>query len=210
MLDRPGSIQSIVLAGQVATPKSDLDDIAIRTMNTILGGSFTSRVNLNLREEKHWSYGARTLLYSTRGQGPFIAYAPVQTDKTKESMIEFDKELHAILGPRPITEEELVTAQKNQTLSLPGRWETIDAVGGSLGQIVSFGLPEDYFQTYPNKVRALTVEDLTKAAKRWCIRINWSGSSWGPRQNRGPHPRARLGRAPPARCRRQSAAVRLP
>jgi len=166
LLDRPGSIQSIVLAGQVATPKSDPDDIAIRTMNTILGGSFTSRVNLNLREDKHWSYGARSLLYSARGQGPFIAYAPVQTDKTKESMIEFDKELHAILGPRPITEEELVTAQKNQTLSLPGRWETIDAVGGSLGQIVSFGLPEDYFQTYPNKVRALTVEDLTKAAQK--------------------------------------------
>ena len=166
LLDRPGSIQSLVLAGQLATPKSDPDDIAIRTMNTILGGSFTSRLNLNLRENKHWTYGARTRLDATRGPAPFLAYAPVQTDKTKESMIEMDQELHAILGPRPITEEELVTAQKNLILSLPGHWETIEAVGGSLGQMVAFGLPEDYFQTFPGKVRALTVEELTKAAQK--------------------------------------------
>jgi len=81
-------------------------------------------------------------------------------------MIEMAKELQGVLGPRPITEEELVKAQKNQTLSLPGRWETIGAVGGSIGQIVAFGLPEDYFKTYPEKVRALTVDDLTKAAHK--------------------------------------------
>jgi zinc protease len=166
LLDRPGSIQSVVLAGQVGLTKSDPDDIAIRTMNTVLGGSFTSRLNMNLREGKHWAYGAGTILYSARGQGPLVAYAPVQTDKTKESMIEIDKELRGILGPRPTTGEELVTAQKNQTLSLPGRWETIGAVGGSIGQIVTFKLPEDYFKTYPDKVRALTVDDLTKAAQK--------------------------------------------
>jgi len=95
-----------------------------------------------------------------------VAYAPVQTDKTKESMIEMDKELRGILGPRPITGEELATAQKSQTLSLPGQWETIGAVGGSLDELVTFGLPENYFTTYPDKVRALTVNDLTKAAQK--------------------------------------------
>ncbi len=166
LIDRPGSLQSIIFAGHVAPPKSDPDEIAIETMNTILGGSFTSRVNMNLREEKHWSYGARTIIASARGQSPFIAYAPVQTDKTKESMIEMDKELRGILGKRPITEEELILAQKNETLKLPGSWETDSAVGSSIGEIVRFGLPEDYFSAYPDKVRALSLNDVTKAAEK--------------------------------------------
>ncbi len=166
LIDRPGSIQSLIFAGHVAPPKSNPDEIAIETMNSILGGTFTSRVNMNLREEKHWSYGARTILASARGQSPFIGYAPVQTDKTKESMVEMDKELRGILGKRPITEEELMLAQKNETLKLPGSWETDGAVGNSIGEIVRFGLPEDYFTTYPDKVRALSLNDVTKAAEK--------------------------------------------
>jgi zinc protease len=123
-------------------------------------------VNMNLREDKHWAYGAGTVVLPARGQGPFIAYAPVQTDKTKESMIELDKELHGILGQRPMTGDELTKAQKNETLALPGSWETIDAVSSSIGEIVSFGLPDDYYTTYPNKVRALSLTDLTKAAQK--------------------------------------------
>ncbi|HXP62420.1 MAG TPA: insulinase family protein, partial [Dongiaceae bacterium] len=133
LIDRPGSIQSVILAGHVGLPKSNPREIAIETMNTVLGGSFTSRMNMNLREDKHWAYGAGTAVVYARGQGPFVAYAPVQTDKTKESMVEVDKELRGILGQRPITAEELTTAQKDQTLSLPGRWETIGAVSGSIG-----------------------------------------------------------------------------
>jgi zinc protease len=166
LIDRPGAIQSVILAGHVGLPKSDPDNIAVETINTVLGGTFTSRVNLNLREDKHWTYGAGTFPLAARGQGPFVAYAPVQTDKTKESMVEMDKELRSILGSRPITAEELSTAQKSQTLSLPGQWETIGAVGGSLDELVTFGLPEDYFTTYPDKVRLLTANDLTKAAQK--------------------------------------------
>jgi zinc protease len=166
LIDRPGAIQSVILAGHVGLSKSDPDNIAVETMNTILGGASSSRVNMNLREDKHWAYGAGTAPLPAQGQGPFVAYAPVQTDKTKESMIEMAKELHGILGARPITAEELATAQKNQTLSLPGQWETSRAVGASLADIVSFGLPENYFTTYPAKVRALTVSDVTKAAQK--------------------------------------------
>ena len=79
-------------------------------------------------------------------------------------MVEIDKELRGILGKRPITEEELRTAQKNQTLSLPGQWETNESVRGAITDIVSYGLPDDYFTTYPEKVRALSVDDLTHAA----------------------------------------------
>jgi len=104
LIDRPDSLQSVILAGHVAPPKSNPDEIAIETMNNILGGTFTSRVNMNLREDKHWSYGAFTFLWSAQGQRPFIAYAPVQTDKTKESLIELNKELRSILDKQPITE----------------------------------------------------------------------------------------------------------
>jgi zinc protease len=160
LIDRPGSIQSVVLAGHIAPPKSDPAEIAIETMNTVLGNTFTARINMNLREGKHWSYGAWTTIPAARGQRPFIVYAPVQTDKTRESLIELDRELRDILGRRPPTEEEA-----NQTLRLPGGWETISAVGNSIGEIVRFGLPDDYFTTYPGKVRALSVTDLSRAAK---------------------------------------------
>ena len=109
-------------------------------------------------------YGAGTFLWPARGQRPFIAYAPVQTDKTKESMVELDKELRGILGQRPVTEDELNKAQDNQTLQLPGSWETSGAVGESIGKIVRFGLLDDYFSTYPAKVRTLSVDSLVKAA----------------------------------------------
>ncbi len=164
LMDRPDSFQSIIFAGEVAPPKSSPDEIAMRLMNHVLGGTFTSRLNMNLREEKHWSYGARTYLMSARGQRPFLAYAPVQTDKTSESMIEMDKELRGILGKRPVTEEEVKQAQDNQTLKLPGSWETIGAVSGSLAEMVNFGLPDDYFVTFPDKVRALTVNNIVQAA----------------------------------------------
>ncbi len=166
LIDRPGSIQSVILAGHVGLPKANPDEIPIETMNVVLGGAFTSRVNMNLREDKHWAYGAGTVLVAARGQGPFVAYAPVQTDKTKESMIEMNKELHGILGKQPITADELTTAQKEETLALPGSWETIGAVSSSIGEIVDFGLPDDYYTTYPSKVHALGIKDLEMAAQK--------------------------------------------
>jgi zinc protease len=165
IVDRPGSLQSVILAGHVAPPTNNPDEIAIQTLNTILGGSFTSRLNMNLREDKHWSYGAGSFFVDARGQRPFLAYAPVQTDKTKESVAEVAKELKDILSGRPATEEELAKAKDNQTLTLAGQWETANAVGGSLTDIVRYGLPEDYYATFPTKVRALNVGNLSGASK---------------------------------------------
>jgi zinc protease len=165
LLDRPGAEQSTIFAGNLAAPKANPREYAIEAMTSLLGGQFTSRINMNLREAKHWSYGAFTLIWDARGQRPFIAYAPVQTDKTKESMIEVDRELRGILGPRPVTADELAKAQANLTLTLPGNWETMDAVKGSLEQMVTFGLPDDYFETYAQRVRALTIPDAAAAAQ---------------------------------------------
>lgn len=166
IVDKPGSIQSIIFAGHVAPPKANPDEIAIETMNNILGGSFTSRVNMNLREDKHWAYGAGTFFTGARGQRPFIAYAPVQIDKTKEAMVELLKEMKDITGLRPPTRDELAKAKDNQTLELPGSWETINSVAGYINQIVRFGLPEDYFNTYAAKVRALSQEHISAVAKK--------------------------------------------
>jgi zinc protease len=165
ILDRPGAEQSIIFAADLAPPKANPHEYAIEAMTSLLGGQFTSRVNMNLREAKHWSYGAFTLVWDARGQRPFIAYAPVQTDKTKESMIEVDRELRGILGPKPVTADELAKAQANLTLTLPGNWETMDAVQGSLEQLVTFGLDDHYYETYAQRVRALTIPDAAGAAQ---------------------------------------------
>ena len=165
VVDKPGASQSVIIAGLAAPPTNNPDEIAIETMNAILGGSFTSRINMNLREDKHWSYGARSLLLDARGPRMFMAYSPVQTDKTKESMIEIDRELRAILDSRPPEAEELSKAQRNRTLRLPGQYETKRSVLGAIRDIKTYGLPDDYFATYADAIRALGLAEVAAAAK---------------------------------------------
>jgi zinc protease len=164
LVDRPGSEQSVIFAGHVAPPKNNDQEIAIEAMNEVLGGSFNARVNMNLREDKHWSYGARSLLIDAEGQRPFLVYAPVQTDKTSESMAEIYREVSEIRGERPPTAEEVSRAKDKNTLTLAGRWETAGAVADSLAEMVRFGLPDDYWNTYPEKVRELSDRQISEAA----------------------------------------------
>ncbi len=165
LIDKPGALQSIIIAGLVAPPTANPKEIAIEAMNDGLGGMFGSRLNMNLREDKHWAYGAGSFLFGARGQRPFIAFAPVQTDKTKESMVEMTKEFHGIRGEHPLSADELARIQANETLSLPGSRETLEAVGQSIIDLVQFGLPDDYYETYAGKVRALKTGDVDDAAK---------------------------------------------
>lgn len=166
ILDRPGSLQSVIFAGHIAPPSNDPDDIAIEMMNTIFGGAFTSRINMNLREDKHWSYGASSFLMGARGQRPFVVYASVQTDKTKESMIEIKKELEQMVTTKPPTEEELNKNKQNEILALPGSWETMRAVLGSIVTIVKYNLPDDYYKNYPNKLKSLNLDDVKRATNK--------------------------------------------
>jgi zinc protease len=167
IMDRPGSQQSLILASSIAPKRSSEDEIAIQTVNNILGGQFTSRVNMNLREDKHWSYGASTFIMGTKAQRPFIVYAPVQTDKTKESMFEIKKELTNVLGEKPISMEEFEKDKQNQILSLPGSWETMGSVGGSLSEIVVYNLPDDYFAKYSSNVSALNLDEVKDSAGKF-------------------------------------------
>ncbi|MCC6263422.1 MAG: insulinase family protein [Bryobacterales bacterium] len=166
LIDKPGAEQSVIVAGHIAPPTNNPQEPAINALNAVLGGMFTSRINMNLREDKHWSYGARTMFLDAEHQRPFIALTSVQTDKTSESMAEIQKELVAVVGDRPISAEELDKAKSTLTLTLPGSRETRFAVGTDMERIVTYGLADDYFATYPSRVRALTpagVADTTKS-----------------------------------------------
>ena len=165
LIDKPGAEQSIIFAGQLVVPMANPDETAIDAFNDILGGQFSSRININLREEKHWSYGARSTIVATRAQRPFFAYAPVQTDKTAESLAEILREITEIRGTNPPTADELERVQHSNTLSLPGRWETNPAILAAIAEIVSYGLPEDFWNTYPERLNDLTLEQVTHAGQ---------------------------------------------
>jgi zinc protease len=165
LIDKPGALQSVLVAGVVAPPRANPREIAIEAMNDSLGGMFGARLNMNLREDKHWSYGVRSVVRDARSQRPFYAIAPVQTDKTKEALVEMNKEFRGIVGDHPVSADELAKIQANETLKLPGSRETLDALGQSIVDLVQFGLPDDYYETYAGKVRALKTSDVNDAAK---------------------------------------------
>jgi len=165
VVDRPGSVQSIVLGGQLAPPKRNDDEIAFEAVNQVLGGSFSARINMNLREDKHWAYGAFSFVRDARGQRPFVVYAPVQSDKTVPALAELQRELLEISGGQPPTAEELARAKDKETLTLPGRWETAGAVADTVAQMVRFGFPDDYWIRYPRRMRALELPEVARVAR---------------------------------------------
>ena len=167
LIDRPGSGQSVIIGAQLAPPQNDPDAIALQLVNSIFGGNFSSRINMNLREDKHWSYGVRSVLPAARGQRPYISISPVQTDKTKESMVELVKEYKDVVGAKPITAEELKDEQDNATLALPGNFETVQQLSGGYGNILEYGLPEDYYNSFTQKALAVTPDGANEIAKKY-------------------------------------------
>lgn len=164
IVDKPNSPQSLILAGHVAPPTGAPNNVALNAMNDILGGQFTARINMNLREDKGWAYGAYTFFQDARGQRPYLVYAPVQTDKTKESIAELLKELSAFTTTKPATAAELKRTIDNNTRSLPGAFETSGDVLGSLASSSRFGRPWDYPATLKGKYEALSLADMKAAA----------------------------------------------
>ena len=166
LINRTGAEQSVILAAHAAPPKSDPDDIAMTLANTTLGGLFTSRLNMNLREDKHWSYGASSGVVDARGPRPFYAYAAVQTDRTAESAREVLKELSDIRGKRQITATELRQAQDSQVLSLPGSAETTPEIASLFLNILTFGLPDSYYNELVRVTRAQTPDSAQAAIRK--------------------------------------------
>jgi len=169
LIDRPGSGQSVIFGAQLAPPLNDPDAVALQIVNDIFGGQFSSRINMNLREDKHWSYGVRSVLPPDRGQRPYISVSAVQTDKTKESIVELVKEYNGIVSTKPITPEELTNAQNNATLALPGSFETDQQVSGGYGTLLQNDVPEDYYNTFTQKVLAITPDSANEIAKKYIL-----------------------------------------
>jgi len=166
LVDRPGSGQSLIFGAQLAPPRNDPDAVGIDLVNDVFGGNFSARINMNLREDKHWSYGVFSFLPSARGQRPYLSLSAVQTDKTRESMQELLKEYRRIVQDGPITAQELKEVQNNRTLGLPGNFETASQLGGQYAEIIQYGLPQDYFNTLTRKTLALTPEEANALARK--------------------------------------------
>ncbi len=165
LIDRPESQQSLIIAGYLTKKYGEVDETALEQMNNVLGGDFTSRINLNIREDKHWSYGAGSFVQNTRGQRPYLVFAPVQTDKTKESVQEIMKEINSFVGDKPMTQAEFDKTKQNTVLGMAGMWETNAAVNGSVRNVVKYGLADDYWKTYSDRVQKLTLKDAQNTAK---------------------------------------------
>lgn len=165
LMDRPESEQSVILAGHLTSKYGEIPQVALEQMVSILGGDFTSRINMNLREDKHWAYGAGGFVMGAKQERPFIVYAPVQTDKTAESITEVRKEISEFISTRPVTQAELDKVKTNQVLSLPGQWETNSSVNSSVVNLIKYDLPDDYYQSYDQSVRNLSLKDVQDVSK---------------------------------------------
>ena len=165
VVDQPGATQSTVIAART-WPERPLGEIlAGQLANDILGGMFTSRLNMNLREEKHWSYGARSTPPEYAGPNLFYAMAMVQADKTAPAMQEMVKEFEAIRGTRPPSSDEYRKALEARTQKLPGYYETLGALLESMSGAIELGRPDDYLQRYPGLLRAVKQEEVARAAQ---------------------------------------------
>ncbi len=169
LVDRPGSGQSLIATLQLAPPSSDPDTMYLNLVNGIFGGGFGSRINMNLREDKHWSYGVGSGITPARGQRPFMSSSPIQTDKTKEAMAELVKEFKGIAGGKPITEKELKDQQSDSTLALPGNFETVAELSNAYRNILAYNLPEDYYNTYTEKILAVTPASANAIAEKYIL-----------------------------------------
>jgi predicted Zn-dependent peptidase len=165
LLDKPGAAQSQIRIGWIGVPRSTPDYFALRVLNTILGGSFTSRLNQNLRETHGYAYGASSVFDMRRGAGPFYATAGVQTDKTAEALTEFFKELDGIR--KPIPPDEVEKAKNFVALLMTRNFETTESMAGSLATAFVYNLPPDYFSTFTARVRAVTPAEVQAAAERY-------------------------------------------
>ena len=166
LIDRPGALQSEIVAAQLAPPRASPDTIPLNLLNDVFGGTFSARLNMNLREDKHWSYGVGSTLVQAVGQRILYSASPVQTDRTAAALRELAGEYAAIAGSRPVTPRELADAQANETLGLPGAFETVAQLSNAYATILQYGLPDDYYDTYAARVAAQTPAGIDALARR--------------------------------------------
>jgi predicted Zn-dependent peptidase len=165
LIDKPGAAQSSFRIGSIGVPRSTKDYFALSVLNTILGGSFTSRLNQNLRETHGYTYGARSVFDMRRSAGPFTASAEIVAAKTDSALVEFMKELNAIREAVP--PEELSKAKRYMQLGLPAEFETTQQIANALIPVVLYDLPLSYYNSYVQNVEAITQADVQRVARQY-------------------------------------------
>ncbi|MFU8895889.1 MAG: M16 family metallopeptidase [Gammaproteobacteria bacterium] len=164
LIDQPGAIQANIMAGLLVGSTADEESLALDMANGVFGGTFTSRINMNLREDKGWSYGVRSFAIGAKGQRPWIMTAPVEIEYTAEAVLELARELQEFTGEQPATEDEVEKVRANRIRSLPGRFETASAVLGATSEIVSYDWPDDHVIREQQRTEAMTVDQVRAAA----------------------------------------------
>ena len=167
LIDRPDASQSTIMAAHISQPAGQPDELAMEPVMQNFGGMATSRLNRNLRLDKHWSYGTSGQLTGVRGQRAFIVVAPVQTDKTREAMQEVAREIGGVAGERPLAGKEYASIMRNMTSRLAGRFETIAALEAAAVTSINLNLADDYWPRYAASMRALGEAQLAAAASKF-------------------------------------------
>ena len=177
LVDQPGAVQATILAGEIVPSTMDPKALEFNIANDVLGGEFLSRLNMNLREAKHWAYGASSFTSNAKGQRPWLAIAPVQIDKTAESMVEMQREIGDFASSKaPITDAEIARAKADNVRSLPGAYETGAGVLESVGNIVRYHRPDNYIQMFKSRIDNMsdaairsTTTNLVSAGLTWVV-----------------------------------------
>ena len=165
LLDRPNTPQSLIFAGEIMPVVGTDDLVALSEANEVLGGAFLSRLNMDLRETKHWSYGVSGFISRVQHQVPYLIYAPVQTDQTGPSIAAMRGDMAAFLGGKGVTPAELTRTIDGSIRELPGEFETAASVMGAMENNVLYRRPDNYYETLASRYRALTAPELDAAAK---------------------------------------------
>jgi zinc protease len=165
LVDMPGAAQSAIRLGRIGVPRSTEDYYALEVMNVILGGSFTSRLNQNLREDKGYAYGASSGFSFLPTPGPWYAASAVQTQSTGPALGEFMNELRGM--HQPIPEEEVARARNFLAMSYPASFQSVSDLAGRLAEMVQYNLPADYFNRYVDNVLAVTRADVERVARQY-------------------------------------------
>jgi predicted Zn-dependent peptidase len=166
LVDKPGAAQSVIRIGNLGVPRSSPDYFPLEVLNTLLGGSFTSRLNQNLRETHGYTYGASSQFITRRMAGPFQAGASVQSAKTDSSLIEFMRELRRIRD-QAVPQEELDKAKAYIARGFPGNFETTQGAAGWFRELLAYDLPLDYYASYVDRIDAVTAADVQRVARQY-------------------------------------------
>jgi zinc protease len=181
IIDKPGAPQTAIRVATIGAARSTPDYVPLEVMNVALGGSFSSRINMNLREKHGYTYGASSQFVFRRGRGPFAVASGIRTDVTAPAVSEIFKEIDGVRQSQ-ITPDELTLAKGAFALSLPGRFETSRETVNAIQELFVYDLPNDYYRTLPAKIDAVTASDVQAMANKYLVPGNMVVIAAGDRQ----------------------------